>query len=355
MTYPNTETGRTAPLGLSWIRGAWLAAPLVFATVLSAHAADKFTVALNAGTAGGYVTYIAKDKGYFKDENIDLQYVKVTSPGAGSAAVASGDGDVAVFGMNVSFFNLASTGDFVIIAGVTEEHKGFAGQAYIASNAAYAKGLHSVADFANKKIGIGGRGAAGEYGLIVLTDKYHVPFNGNALVVLGGDANIMAAIKAGSIDAGASGSATLAIAADRRGEGKLLSLLGDEVPGISSNVIYTSPKTVANKRDVLVRFMRAYLRAAAVYASVLENRDANGNFSNPAAADDLLKLISTNNTLGTADIASGLPYVPADGHIDSAEVTRQLLLWKRVGMLEPNVKSDVNLVDTSIIEAAKKK
>src|SRR5580692_2711471 len=88
--------------------------------------------------------YIARERGYFKDEGIDLtfRYFQAAQPIA--AAAVAGDIDVGVTALTGGFFNLAEKGILKVIGGGLHEEKGYEGAAILVSNKAFDGGLTSV-------------------------------------------------------------------------------------------------------------------------------------------------------------------------------------------------------------------
>src|SRR6195952_2072831 len=88
--------------------------------------------------------YIAQERGYFRDEGIDLTFRFFEAAQPIAAAAVSGDVDVGVTALTGGFFNLAEKGTLKVIGGALHEQKGYEGSAILASNKAFNGGLTSV-------------------------------------------------------------------------------------------------------------------------------------------------------------------------------------------------------------------
>ena len=68
--------------------------------------------------------YIAKERGYFTDQGIDLRFVFFEAAQPIAAAAVAGDIDVGITALTGGFFNLAEKGALRVIGGGLHEEKG---------------------------------------------------------------------------------------------------------------------------------------------------------------------------------------------------------------------------------------
>ena len=73
--------------------------------------------------------YIAQERGYFRDEGIDLTFRFFEAAQPIAAAAVAGDIDVGVTALTGGFFNLAEKGTLKVIGGAMHEEKGYEGSA----------------------------------------------------------------------------------------------------------------------------------------------------------------------------------------------------------------------------------
>src|ERR1700735_2276383 len=88
--------------------------------------------------------FIAKEKGYYAAQGLDVELVPFDAAGPIAVAVTSGSIDFALAGSTASFFSLAGQGAIKIIAGAVHEVPGFHAEAIVASNKGYEAGVKSL-------------------------------------------------------------------------------------------------------------------------------------------------------------------------------------------------------------------
>ena len=76
--------------------------------------------------------YIAQERGYFRDEGIDLTFRFFEAAQPIAAAAVAGDIDVGVTALTGGFFNLAEKGTLKVIGGGLHEQRGYEGSAILA-------------------------------------------------------------------------------------------------------------------------------------------------------------------------------------------------------------------------------
>jgi hypothetical protein len=101
--------------------------------VNAARAADKVNVGMLRFVSSGPL-FLAMERGYFKEQGIDVEpkFFEAAQPIA--VAVVSGDIDFGATAFTGGFFNLAGAGQLKIIAAQSKEAKGFEGNAILVSN-----------------------------------------------------------------------------------------------------------------------------------------------------------------------------------------------------------------------------
>src|ERR1700759_4688311 len=110
----------------------------------SACAADALRLGL-LHTLSPAPFYIAQERGYFRDEGIELTFRFFEAAQPIAAAAVSGDIDVGITALTGGFFNLAEKGTLRVIGGGLHEQRGYQGSAILVSNKAFAAGLTSPA------------------------------------------------------------------------------------------------------------------------------------------------------------------------------------------------------------------
>jgi NitT/TauT family transport system substrate-binding protein len=263
-----------------------------------------------------------------------------------AVAVVSGDIDFGASALTGGLYGLAGQGALKIIGGLHRDAPGFHLTTIIASNQAFAAGLKSFADLAGRSAAISTVGATGEYILWLIAEKYGVDPKTLQFIPLQSEANAVAAVIGGKADTGV---VLAARAYDyvQRGEAKRLGWTGDEVP-IQIGGSFATPKTLAERHDLVVRYLRALYRGTKDYHDAFTGPD--GTRQDGPTASATLALIA-RYAGGTPEAASdSIPLIDAAGRLDERDVRRQVAWLKSLGMLKPEVDPSA-VIDQSLAVA----
>jgi NitT/TauT family transport system substrate-binding protein len=129
-------------------------------------------------------------------------------------------------------------------------------------------GIASVGDLKGKTIAISAPGALPDLVVRVVLEQHKIPASDVSFAAMGSDNDRLKALAAGVVDAAASSTEFVPLAA--QAGVKLLVHAHDAVPNYLRFCIYTGSKTLAQRRDDLTRFLAAQI-AGLRYA--LANRD----------------------------------------------------------------------------------
>lgn len=338
---PNRLTRRT-------FMAAAAAASMLAVTAGHAFAADKIKVGILSLTshAGAYV---AHERGYFADENLDAELVMFQAAGPMAVAIASGDIDYGVTAMTGALINLAEKGAVKVIGGALTEEKGIDGQKILASNAAYDAGLKTPADLKGKRFGITGTGSSFHYMASKIAMKEGFSTADMELVALQKVPAVIAALKSGQIDAW---SIVPHIAKGLAGSdgAKIIGDVADYIDGYQVTTVFTSTANTTEKRDVTERFLKAYSKGIADYNAALVDKTAGEDAAN-AMVELIHKYVYTDRPLDKAagPIKAGAMRLQPGCKLNMASVTDQFE-WFRAEKLVPETAKLENLVDTSFVE-----
>jgi NitT/TauT family transport system substrate-binding protein len=323
---------------------AVLLAALV-AAPLPARAQTKISVGALRLTSSGPI-FIAIDKGYFREQGLDVELKLFTAAAQPPLAVVSGDVDFAVTGLTASFYNLAAKGGVKIIGAQSREEPGFNLVAYMVTNDAYAKGFRSLKDFAGKSVATTTTGSTFHYSLGKLAQKYGFDVNSVVLRQLNGLPAMQAAFKGGQVDA------TLvpvngARALEKDGAGKILGWVGDETPW-QLGALITSPKNIAERRPAVEAFVRGYQKAATAYHKAFNTRDA-GKIVRGEGYDEMMAIMAAAMQQPAELLAGGLPYVDPMGRLLVDDLYSQVTFWQNLGLVDKSLKAK-DVADLSFIK-----
>ena len=307
--------------------GAMAAVPL--ASAARGEDLAKASIALLRLSSSGPV-FIALEKGWFKEAGLDLQVKDFTAATQPPLAVVSGDADFGTTAFTAGFFNLAAKGGVKVIAAQSAEKPGYPLVAIAVTNAAWDAGVRSIKDLAGKRIAMTTAGSSMHYSIEVVARKHGVDPKAITMVPLNSLPNMAAAFKGGTVD-GAIWPVTTWRQVEAEAGGHLLAWVGDEAPWQLGGV-FTSPKTIAERRPLVEKFIIGYQRGAAAYNEAFGKRE-DGKLVPGPGYDELLAILAAAVKQTPALVAAGLPFIDPEGRLDVGDVYKQVELWKSQGQV----------------------
>ncbi len=270
---------------LSRILVAGLFAVLSGASILpAAVAADKIAVGALRFTSHA-PTFVAYERGYFKEQGleVEIKFFQAAQPIA--VAIASGDVDFGVGPISGGLINLADKGAIKVIGGVLHEEAGIDGQMILASKKAFDGGLTSPAALKGKTFGITQAGSSFHYVAHKIADKEGFARNEIKVKPLQKVGVIIGALKSGQIDSWS----IVPHIAKALAKGPAVEMIGkvsDYVPDYQVTTLFTSGKNAAAKKDMVKRFLTAFAKGTDNFNAALVDKTLGD-----AAAEDMIKLI----------------------------------------------------------------
>ncbi len=289
--------------------------------------------------------FIAMDKGFFAEENLEVepQWFDAAHPIA--VSTASSQVDVGATGITASLFNMAASGQkLAIVADKGREEKGYSSSALIVTTDNYNKGVTSLEALKGKRVGITQKGSTFHYMIGRMLETKGMSLDDVQLIPLGKLGAVMAALESKQIDAAILNEPNIS-KVQRAGYGKMVVQVGDLIPYQTSAVFY-SPEFV-KKEDAAVRFMKAYKKAANYYYdAAISKKDAK-------KLDEVVTIVSKYVKAPVEDIKLGLPYMDRDGKLLSSDIATQIEWYASHGMLKGKLEAK-DVANTSFLEKALK-
>ncbi len=192
--------------------------------------------------------WIARDKGIFRDEHIDPEITYIQGNVRAVQALVAGEVQFGIAGSAGAISARAAGEDVVIVAvPMNRLDYTFVGR----------QPLKTPGDLSGKKVGIGAVGGSDEVATRIALEKLGVNPASVTMLVVGGSGERLAALRAGSVEAATVGGATFI--GGGAGLYKLIDLsdLGVEFP---LTAIFTTKRYAAANRDVVLGFIRSYMR-----------------------------------------------------------------------------------------------
>ncbi|OLT60220.1 ABC transporter substrate-binding protein [Moorena bouillonii] len=308
-----------------------------------AHAADtKINVGALRFTSHA-ASFVALERGYFKDEGLDVTFKFFQAAQPMAVAVASGDVDYAVTAISGGLISLADKGAIKIVGGALVEEAGIDGQKILVSDAAYQAGITSPSALDGKSWAVTQAGSSFHYMGSKIADKEGATLTFKPLQKVGA---VIGAIKSGQVDAW-SIVPHIAKPLDKGGSVHIIGNVADYIPDYQVTVVFTSADNAANKRDTTEAFLRAFSKGAADFNAALVDKTAGDE-----AAEDMVKLIHkyvyTDRPYEKAapSIRNGAMRISKDAALNTASVMDQLEWFQAEDLVKPTITIDT-LVDAS--------
>ncbi|NKB51513.1 MAG: ABC transporter substrate-binding protein [Rhizobiaceae bacterium] len=322
------------------------AAATVSAVSTTAYSADTD---INVGAlrfTSHAASFVAMERGYFKDEglNVTFKFFQAAQPMA--VAVASKDVDYAVTAISGGLISLAEKGAAKVIGGALQEEAGIDGQKILASDAAYKAGLTSPAQLNGKTWAMTQAGSSFHYMGSKIAAKEGAQLKMKPLQKVGA---IIGAMKSGQVDAW-SIVPHIAKPLDKGGAVHIIGNVADYIPDYQVTVVFTSADNAANNRDTTQAFLRAFSKGAADFNAALVDKTAGD-----AAAEDMVKLVHKYVYVdrpyekAAPSIRNGAMRISANAALNTTSIKDQLDWFKSEKLVKDSITFDT-LVDSSYVE-----
>jgi NitT/TauT family transport system substrate-binding protein len=212
----------------------------------SAQAKKLYVVYASIGGTQA-IGWIAKDAGLFAKHGLDVELL-FTGGGRAITSLLGGDTPIVTVGGPSAIAARLGGTDAIIIAHIFDT---------ILYSLMVTPDIHTLADLRGKKLGASRFGSATDFALrYVLKQNGFDPVKDVVIFQIGGQAETLAALRAGSIQGGVIASPATA-EAKRLGMRELLNMatLGVEYP---QTTVVTTERFLRSNRDTVLRFTRAY-------------------------------------------------------------------------------------------------
>ena len=292
--------------------------------------------------------FIAQSRGYFKDENLDVRFVNFDSAAKMIAPLASGDLDLAAGGPSAGLYNaIARHIGFRIVADKTSTPQGRPSQTLLVRRALIESGrVKTLADLKGLKVA---SAAPGSSAMGTLNRIYKLTGLAPAdieRVYLGFPQQIVA-LQNGAVDVAFP---TEPFASEAVRKGFASAFMGDDeiYPGHQISVLIYADRFRLQRRDVALRFMRAYLRGVrAQNASIVA-----GRLTGPDA-DEFIGLIAAETAVKDRELlrTMRLSATNDDGRLNVQSLEEDFEVFRAEGLIEGDIRVR-EAIDPSFAETA---
>ena len=332
------------------MRVAILFASFVLTAALGAgsQAADVKVGVANAVSDAGL--FIAKEKGYFQQEGLNVEIISFASGANMVAPLGAGQLDVGGGSAAASFYNAYARGiKMKIVADKASSTPGYpVNRLVVRSDLVKSGRFKTFADLKGMKVAMNAPGVAAQATLDLILRKGGVTraeietFNMSM-------PDYVAALRNKAVDASM---ATEPFGSLSIRDGEAVAIVGDDeiVPGHQIANLLSSEKFASVTSGDAVRFMKAYLRGLRFYAGAL----ANGRFAGPNA-DEVIGILMAATPINDRELLRGIipSGVDPDGKINAQTLKLDLDNYKEAGLIDGNVDID-EVIDTRFLDQALK-
>lgn len=291
-------------------------------------------------------SFVAFERGYFKDEglNVEFKFFQAAQPMA--VAVASKDVDYAVTAISGGLISLAEKGAAKVIGGALLEEKGIDGQKILVSDAAFKAGVTDPSKLDGKTWAVTQSGSSFHYMGSKIAQKEGINVSFKPLQKVGA---IIGAMKSGQVDAW-SIVPHIAKPLDKGGAVHIIGNVADYLPDYQVTVVFTSADNAANKREPTEAFLRAFSKGAADFNAALVDKTEGDE-----AAEEMVKLVHkyvyTDRPYEKAapSIRNGAMRISPDAAMNATSIQDQLDWFKAEKLVKESITFDT-LVDSSYVD-----
>jgi NitT/TauT family transport system substrate-binding protein len=302
---------------------------------------------------GGGPFYIAREKGYFKKLDLEIETRRFDSGPSVARAIVAGELDLALIPPDASLFNSVAKGaPLVVVLDGGRNRRGFGSTVISVTQPLHEAGITSVRDFERlkgKKFGVPALGSVNQYNAsFSLTVAKLDPSKDVEWIAGVPQTELMHMLEREEV-AAADLAYQLGLLAQNNKWGTIV--VNDDVivPDAQISVFAAHRAFLAKNRDAAIRFAVAYLRAIG---------DFNAAAIDPWAHSDIVDILAQSIPLGAAELirasAPNWSYIADDGVplVKSILDIQDILSAKHFGPIEKKV-SRQQLFDFNIAKEAK--
>ena len=295
------------------------------------------------GAASGAGFYIANEKGYFADYNIEVEFAQFANSDDMLPALAAGEVDIAGGVSTASFFNAIAQGIDVKIVG--DKGHNMPGKSYftfVIGNK-MKNVIKDYTDFKGKKIAISSKNSIDGYIYQLMLKHAGLTEKDVKTVIMSDFGSMLGALENGSIDAALSIEPLIAQGVSKG----ILTRFGDATdfaPDSQIALVLASPKFMKDEKDISLRFMLAYLKGV---------RDYNDAFTKGEGKAEIVNIMTKYTALKDPALWDkvNVTGLDPDGKMRLDDIKKQYEMYKANGATQGEF--DFNkAIDTSVTEEA---
>jgi NitT/TauT family transport system substrate-binding protein len=331
-------------------RRTFLAGAAATSLACPARAAGPTEVTVGSAQAiSEAIVYIAEKKRYFADEDIAIKILPFASAANMVAPLGAGQLDVGGGSASAGLYNAVLRGIKIkIVADKSSSQPGYGSQQILVRKDHIESGRYkTIADLKGFRFAMNGVGVSNTSTLNTLLTSAGLKYSDVSTVNLQFPDHVLA-FENKSVDASSS-LEPFVTAIKKAGTAVVIRRDDEIIPGHElANLLYS--QSFAARRDVAVRFMRAYLRGVRFYNDSLRDHRLAGPL-----AEETIDILAEYTPIKDKALLREL--TPAgcdpDGRVSMESLQRDLDFYASQGLIEGKVDLS-EIVDSSFLEAALK-
>ncbi|HLI27432.1 MAG TPA: ABC transporter substrate-binding protein [Chloroflexota bacterium] len=232
-------------------QGARSASPATSATAVPAPAPMRARAGVIAGLSENIFQYLGQERGFFRDEGLDIEFVEFQAGGPMLKALLANELDIAESGFAAMPLAVANGADLKFV-GATKPGLNFA--LYTRRE------INRIEELVGKSVGIADPGSFLHQLMVALFDVQGIDDRDVQYVNIGSSPAVFRAVLAGKVDAGPS-TIDWVPEARRSDNTKVLLYFAEYLPKYIRTGLMVRGSDIETKRDLLVRTMVAWARS----------------------------------------------------------------------------------------------
>lgn len=316
----------------------------------SDHTADRDTIRVGALRLGSHApNFIAYERGYFDDQNLDVNFIYFDAAQPMAVAIASGDVDFGLTAVSGALINLANRGAIKVIGGSLQEEPGVDGQIILASKAAYDDGLTSPEKLAGRSFGITQAGSSFHYMASKIAEASGFSTSDLTLRPLQGVGTIVGALRTAQIDAW-SIVPNVGKPLAEADEIVQIGWVADYIPDYQVTTVFTSTRNVNERREMVERFLAAYSAGVSDHNAALVDKTASADEAE-AVTRIIAQYIAADQPYerSSVSIQNGAMRINEDAKMNVTNLRDQLEWFQSEGLVSSSIQFET-VFDTSFVE-----
>jgi NitT/TauT family transport system substrate-binding protein len=318
---------------------------------VSGGAADLVRVGEGPFITGG-AFFIAREKGYFKKLNLEIETKRFEDGAFAVPAIIAGELEFTLMTANASLFNsIAKGAPLVVILDRGHNRPGFGYTVMNVTQAIYDQGVHGSADFAKlkgKKVGVGALGSVNQYNAAQALLKAGLdPAKDVQWIVNVPQPDLMRMLGQNQVDA-TDLAYQFGFFAQNNKWGPMVANGDQIVPGAEIATYAVRKDFLDKNRDAVVRFAMAYLQGI---------KEFNAAAKDPGAYPAIVDILAQNTALNKPELVKAIAphwsYIADDGLplVDSIMEMQDFWSGKYFSFVEKKV-SRAQLFDLNVAKEA---